>query len=153
MFSYVPKIRYSRLSGDPVIVDLSGLSLIPIVVRQRHQPVLEEDELLDYSMDVTKRGWRVAVRMEFAVSSGSAADVTLANLWEQINDPDVELGITLNGSRFDDCYLKGWSREPIAGKNVGVVYAMEFQVKKLRNPQNVVGDNPPSAAPETMEGW
>lgn len=151
MYSYTPQLRYSRLGGDPVVFDLSTIQN-RIISQQTFVPVLDEDELLDYSMDSTRRGWRYSVRIEFEVGSITQDDLNLSQLWDQICDPDVELELSMNGGgRFDPCYLKAWSREPINGKNVGAHYSMVFQVKALRNRANSAGAPPVPSSPGTME--
>lgn len=152
-FPYTPKIRYQVLDGNPAVIDLSGVRFITIA-RQNFDPVFEEHEMLDRSMEPVKFGWRQKVRLEFTVLNGSADDALLATVHPYLNDPDTEIDVTLDGVRYDDCYLSKWSREYVGEKNVAAHYMIELTIKRLINAAEAVGPVPvrPSA-PGTMGTW
>jgi hypothetical protein len=119
--AYYPKFRLTPPAGALLSYDLTAYQYV-VQRTVQDEPLFEQMEMLDRSTQNTRYGWRRSAVINFEFPTPVTDETTLAEsiISKALDDEwSVELSMD-NGTTYREVVLSGYTRQPLADKNIGV---------------------------------
>ena len=130
--AWYPKFRLTPPAGPLLTYDLTTYTHLTTRTVS-DEPLFEEMEMLDRSVEQTRYGYRRTALLGFDFPTASSDETALAeNILSQAMDDEwmVELSMD-NGTTYREVVLSSFSRAPLADKNIGVRVETLWTVKDM----------------------
>ena len=138
--AWYPKFRLTPPAGALLSYDLTTYSYV-VQRTVQDEPLFEEMEMLDRSVDQTRYGWRrsAVLAFEFVTPSSDETALVESIITYALDDAwSVELSMD-NGTTYREVLLSSFSRQPLADKNIGVRIETLWTVKDMMTALTKIG--------------
>jgi hypothetical protein len=138
--AWSPKFRLTPPAGALLTYDLTAYQYL-VTRTVLDEPLFEQMEMLDRSTEQTRYGFRrtAILNFDFPTTSSNETELAQSIITYALDDGWlVELSMD-NGTTYREVVLSGYSRQPLADKNIGVRVETVWTVKDMLTALPAIG--------------
>lgn len=137
--TYSPRFRVTPMAGPAATTVLSTMSW-NIKAQPMYEPIANQHEIIDRSMEQTRYGYRCRVALDFEFETPSTDETSLASILTSAEDDNQMIELSLDGgTTYREVLLEEFNQEALDGKNIGIAVQSVWVCKDILTTKPAVG--------------